>query len=112
MKIMKLLNDSSMNPVTESNGASPCRTIPRGSTSDPAAPFARIPEDSANTATPNGADPSERLKARSEVVGLGVAVVAVLGGATLWGWTIMELCGLLLHAESVTILVRSTFPLS
>jgi hypothetical protein len=109
MKIMKLLTDSSMNSVIESNAAFPDQISSRGSASNLAAPFVQILAERGNIAASNDADSSERPKARSEAAQLGLAVIAVIGAATLWGWALMQLCGLFLQAEP--LLLRNTLPL-
>jgi len=106
---MNLLTDSTMNSVIESNGAFPFQISPRSSASSQAAQFDRILASGGNAATPNSGDTNARPKSRNEGARLGLAVLAVIGAATLWGWALMQLCGLFLQAESV--LLRNTLPL-
>ena len=75
--------------------------------SNPAAPFGGILEDGRNIASPKSDDRSERSNARSEGARFGLAVLAVIGTASLWGWAIMQLCGLFLRVEPA--LLRSNF---
>jgi hypothetical protein len=83
---------------------------PRRSTSNLAEASVRILAKSVNSTQPDSADRSGLPKGRSESVRVGVAVLAVIGAATLWGWAIMQLCGLFLQAAS--LMLRSAFPLS
>jgi hypothetical protein len=110
MKIMKQLNDSTLDSVIESNRTFPHQMFPCGFASNASTPFVRILADGGDAAAPNGAEPVEPTKARSEGARFGLAVLAVIGAGTLWGWAIMQLCGLFLQAESV--LFRNIFPLS
>jgi hypothetical protein len=104
-KIMKLLTDSAMNSLIESNGAFSSHVSPGHSASHPAAPFVRILEDDGVAAAR-----TERSKARSGAATLGLAVFAVFAAGTLWGWAIMHLAALFLQVEA--LLLRNTFPLS
>jgi hypothetical protein len=88
---MKLLTDNTLNSVVESNGAFPYQMSPRGSESNVAVPRVRILADGGNAA-----DRLERPKASIAVATLGLAVFAVIGTASLWGWVIMHLAGLFL----------------
>jgi hypothetical protein len=105
MKIMKLLTNSILKSVIESNGAFPCQMSPRSSASHPAAPFVRILGVDSNAAAQR-----ECSKDRSGMAPLGLAILVVIGAGTLWGWAIMQLGGLFLQAEA--LLLRNTFPLS
>jgi hypothetical protein len=106
---MNLLTNSAMNQVIEINGAFLSQMPARSSKSNPAAPFDQIPADDRCAAAPMSGDAIERSNARSDAARFGMAVLAVIGAATLWGWSIMQLCGLFLHAES--LLLRTTLPL-
>jgi hypothetical protein len=106
---MNLLTNSAMNPVIEINGAFLPQMPARSSASNPAAPFNQIRADGRNVTAPVSAAPRERSNARSDAARFGLAVIAVIGAATLWGWALMQLCGLFLHAES--LLLRTTLPL-
>jgi hypothetical protein len=103
---MNLLPNSAMNQVIEINGAFLPQMPARSSAFHPAAPFNQIRADGRNITAPMSADPSERSNTRSDAARFGLAVI---GAASLWGWALMQLCGLLLHAES--LLLRNTLPL-
>jgi hypothetical protein len=105
MKIMKLLTNSILKSVIESNGAFPCQMSARGSASHPAAPFVRMPGDGGYAAAQR-----ECSKDRSGIAPLGLAILVVIGAGTLWGWAITQLGGLFLQAEA--LLLRNTFPFS
>jgi hypothetical protein len=106
---MNLLTNSAMNQVIEINGAFLSQMPARSSAAYPVAPREQILTEGRKVAAPMSADPSERSTARSDAARFGLAVLAVIGAATLWGWALMQLCGLFLHAES--LLLRSTLPL-
>jgi hypothetical protein len=110
MNIMKLLTTSTINPVIETNGAFPHQMSFSSATSNMAAPFIHVLPDSGKAPESDRAERSERAKARSEGARFGLAVLAVIGAATLWGWALMQLCGLFLQAES--LLLRTSIPLS
>jgi len=107
---MKLLTDSTMNIVIERNAAFPYQASFCGSPSKLTAPCVRILADGGAAATAKGADRNEQPKPIGEGARFALAVLAVVGAATLWGWALMQLCALYLQATSV--LVRNPFPLS
>jgi len=109
-KIMKSLTDSAMNTVIERNGAFPHQASFCDSPSNLTATRVRILADGGNATDPNGPDRSEQPKPRSEGARFALAVLLVIGAATLWGWALMQLCGLFLQATSV--LIRNHVPLS
>jgi hypothetical protein len=109
-RIMKSLTDSAMNTVIERNGAFPHQASFCDSPSNLTAPRVRILADGGNATAPNGPVRSEQPKPRSEGARFALAVLLVIGAATLWGWALMQLCGLFLQATSV--LIRNHVPLS
>jgi hypothetical protein len=106
---MKTLTNSTMNPAMENAQTLPHQMAFTNFTSNSAAPFLHLLPDASAAVASDHADRSEPSKARSEAVRFGLAVIAVIGAATLWGWALMQLCGLFLHAES--LLLRNTLPL-
>jgi hypothetical protein len=102
---MKLLTDNTMKPAMESNGEFSCQISPRSSATQPAEPFVLTPADHSHAAARR-----ESSQAGSGIAAFGLAVLAVLAAASLWGWGIMHLGGLILQAEA--LLLRNALPLS